>query len=182
MKETLTPAEIEEARNAILAKCVLVGDCWLWTGAKNSSGYGVARIGGSVHTVSRFMLHCATGKPMSTRLEACHKDGICPYKTCCNPRHLFWASKSDNAKARQRRAKAQLAVFQFWESFAWVDGVFQVGNSEAQINRCIKGIEKHRSEQCSTPFEEYLGQGTDENPFVLLADTHAATVAAIPSI
>lgn len=98
----LTPEEKDRIRQEIVDNCDLMGDCWIWRGAKTSSGYGIKYIQGRMRTVSRFMLAYSTRESLDTRQDACHKHNQCPYRACCNPQHLFWGSHAVNSKDRER--------------------------------------------------------------------------------
>jgi hypothetical protein len=95
----LTPQEKDEIRAQIVADCDLIGDCWVYR-HPNNSGYGMKRIGGHIMTVSRFMLAYESRESLSIKKDACHQS-FCPYRSCCNPRHLFWGSHAENCAARE---------------------------------------------------------------------------------
>lgn len=98
-------------------------DCWLYP-KKNGSAYGMKSIGGKTYTVSRIMLAIHTGESFDVKADACHHHDICPYPNCCNPSHLFWDSRSNNCVEREARKKEDMRLFKFWETHAWVNGVF----------------------------------------------------------
>ena len=66
-------------------------DCWNWTGAQRR-GYGNIKISGVSHSSNRVALEVFTGKPLGDML-ALH---TCDNKLCCNPKHLYAGSASDN--------------------------------------------------------------------------------------
>ena len=101
--EPLSLADKERIRQEIVDKCILVADCWLYP-VTNSAGYGIKRIGGKAQTVSRFMQAYHTRESMNVKQDACHI-GDCPYRNCCNPKHLEWGSHSTNAKHREAEAR-----------------------------------------------------------------------------
>ena len=87
-----TPIEVKLARRLDTS-----GDCWLWTGAEGTSGYGnlnESGRGGKTRGAHDVALELATGELANGRL-ALHS---CDVKLCCRPAHLRWGTKSDNAK------------------------------------------------------------------------------------
>jgi hypothetical protein len=99
----LTIEDKERIRQEIVDSCDLVADCWVYRGT-NSAGYGVKRIAGKIITVSRFMLAYSTRESLNYADAACHVRE-CPYRACCNPKHLFWGSHTENAEQREGDAR-----------------------------------------------------------------------------
>jgi hypothetical protein len=92
------------------------GECWLWTGAINPTGYGALGRGvnSGAHRVS-WQLHYGEIPP---GMEVCHR---CDVRSCVRPDHLFLGPHADNAadmvrKGRQaqgeRAARAKLTCEQ----------------------------------------------------------------------
>jgi hypothetical protein len=80
-------------------------DCWLWTGALSSDGYGRFNVGGRNLTASRLAYELTYGT-LPSNIMACHK---CDNPPCCNPNHLFPGSNSENQRdmvAKNRGNKA----------------------------------------------------------------------------
>lgn len=78
--------------------------CWLWTGDRTSSGYGIVTTKkGGRHRTGAHRISCelATGD-LGDKL-ALHK---CDNKLCVNPDHLYVGTKSDNS--RDAYARGQL--------------------------------------------------------------------------
>lgn len=81
--------------------------CWLWTGARISTGYGLIRIDGSGRLVHRVAWELHTGQPVPLKLCVLHK---CDTPLCVNPDHLFVGSRADNVHdmdAKGRRVNNQ---------------------------------------------------------------------------
>jgi hypothetical protein len=91
----------------ILSECTLVADCWLYPHT-NAEGYGTKTIARATRNVSRFTLCYVTRESIDrpSDIAACHDTRVCPYRNCCNPRHLFWGTYSDNSKMREADARA----------------------------------------------------------------------------
>lgn len=80
------------------------GDCWEWTAAKDTGGYGQFRFNGKnvkAHRVSFFLAH-------GTMPNVCRH--TCDNPSCVNPEHLLDGSHADNindAHTRNRRPGVQ---------------------------------------------------------------------------
>ena len=73
--------------------------CWLWTGCRNSKGYGTFWNGEKVtgaHRVSWAM----TNGPIPESLHVLHH---CDISGCVNPEHLYLGTNSDNVRDKMLR-------------------------------------------------------------------------------
>lgn len=80
-------------------------ECWPWMGGTNGVGYGVLRIHKKMRLATHVSLEVAGRPRPSEEHQACHH---CDNPPCTNPVHLFWGTRSDNARdclAKGRRPK-----------------------------------------------------------------------------
>jgi hypothetical protein len=79
---------------------ILDSECWQWTGALNSKGYGSVGAGGRNNQVSthRYVLLATTEIP-----DGMQVDHLCRNKACCNPSHLEIVTQAVNMQRAMRR-------------------------------------------------------------------------------
>lgn len=67
-------------------------DCIIWP-FKTYLGYGAIRLNGKLLRAHRHICECAHGLPLQKKIDAAHKCGV---RKCMNPRHIRWATRSEN--------------------------------------------------------------------------------------
>ncbi len=70
-----------------------LGRCWEWTGAVNTNGYGVIKVGGRLELAHRVALSLALGRPIAPGTWALH---ACDNRRCARPRHLREGAPAEN--------------------------------------------------------------------------------------
>ena len=82
--------------NWLNANAGYAGDeCLFWPFGKKEDGRGCVRFRGRTYVASRVMCTIAHGEPRDQSMEAAHSCGN-GHLSCCNPRHLRWATKAEN--------------------------------------------------------------------------------------
>jgi hypothetical protein len=72
--------------------------CWLWSGASVRSGYGAIKRGAKTVNAHRLAYELEHG-PIPDGACVCHR---CNVTLCCNPAHLYLATRADNIRDAQR--------------------------------------------------------------------------------
>lgn len=76
--------------------------CRRWTGAHNSDGYGVVRVGRALQLAHRAMWEAATGQPIPKGRVVCH---ACDVRDCCNYAHLWLGTAQQNIADAARKGR-----------------------------------------------------------------------------
>jgi len=102
-------------------------DCWNWTGALQSKGYGILRVDDKRISAHRFSWILSNGN-IPNKLLVLHK---CDNKRCINPNHLYIGTQIDNMRDRAIRNPVPS------ESFG--SGKTKLSHSDILSIRSIKG-------------------------------------------
>ena len=71
-------------------------DCIIWPFSIKPNGYGQLLFEGKQSRAHRVALTLAKGPPPSSKHLATHLAVVCHNRLCCNPRHLSWATPTQN--------------------------------------------------------------------------------------
>ena len=93
-----------------------VGECWIWTGAVSSHGYG--SIWGGRDVGNRVVTHVALELAGYPRPELSrHALHRCDTPLCVNPSHLWWGTHAENMADMKAKGRLDIRGFEkFWKS------------------------------------------------------------------
>jgi len=77
----------------------VAGDCWLWTGSRDSHGYGHFKRDGRIVRAHRWFYENLVGD-IGADLTIDH---LCRVKLCVNPDHLEPVTRGENIRRGQKR-------------------------------------------------------------------------------
>jgi len=97
----MTVVSAEERFQAKVDRSGGPDSCWLWTGARILSGYGVLMVDGRRRYAHRFAYELAHG-PIPAGLFVCHR---CDNPKCVNHAHLYAGSHADNMRDKVSRGR-----------------------------------------------------------------------------
>jgi hypothetical protein len=78
-------------------------ECWLWTGCKSPFGYGCFNVNNRMRIASRIAWELTHGK-IPKGLCVLHH---CDVPACCNPKHLFLGTRTDNSNDKIKKGRAR---------------------------------------------------------------------------
>lgn len=78
--------------------------CWPWTGSKKEKGYGQVSRNNRQQRVHRVAYEFHNG-PIPAGLFVCHS---CDNPPCCNPKHLWLGSASDNSADMRNKGRSKM--------------------------------------------------------------------------
>lgn len=95
---------IQDLEKKLFTKRVidLKTQCWLWTGMKQLSGYGILKMANRKYRVHRVSAMLYKQFDINNSLLVCHH---CDVRLCFNPEHLFIGTHLDNHQDRDRKGR-----------------------------------------------------------------------------
>jgi hypothetical protein len=86
------------------AKVAIAGpaECWEWTAALHTKGYGWFSLDGRPRAAHRLALEAALRRQLAEGMMACH---TCDNRKCVNPAHLYEGTALDNARDLTARSR-----------------------------------------------------------------------------
>lgn len=126
-------------------------DCLIWPYGGGVNGYGCVTKEGKKYYAHRLVCELSHGKPPTSKHEAAHYCGV---KYCVNPRHIRWATGSENSAdkimhGRSNRGEKQghsrleasdvLSICDLARHHKYSDVARQFGISESTVYAIIYG-------------------------------------------
>lgn len=95
----MSPEFVKDAETALKRHTIYEDNCWIFIGTNNSHGYGQIRVWKKLYSVHRLSAELYLNLDTSnTNINVCHKDDVCKYKACWNPKHLYIGTQKDNIR------------------------------------------------------------------------------------
>lgn len=143
---------------AIAARTQRSGDCLIWTGSRDGTGYGQLRINDRLVKAHRYTWERANG-PIP---DGMHVDHTCWNKACCTVEHLRLATHGENMRyqkgARRDNRSGYRGVYKkrnTWTARATKDGVTKSKGGFTSPEEAAGTARKFRAEL----FGEFAGRG-----------------------
>lgn len=108
------------------------GDCWVWTAAVNSKGYGIFSVDGSGRLAHRISYERGMG-PIPEGLQIDH---LCRNKLCVRPAHLEPVTNEENSRRR-------------WETYTVCGKGHELTPDNVRIHRRTNGPETKECRTCT---------------------------------
>jgi hypothetical protein len=87
---------LDEFRQRFIDRREWEGDCLLWTGTKDSGGYGSVSVLGKTMLAHRAAYWMETGQRPPARASGMEIDHLCRNRGCVNPDHLELVTRHEN--------------------------------------------------------------------------------------
>jgi HNH endonuclease len=156
---------LDEIKQRILARCEwregpLETPCLVWTGARDSGGYGRLRFNNNRHFVHRLLYSIEKGE-IPEGLQICHH---CDNRPCCNVDHLFRGTSGDNQidacrKGRHPSAtltEAEVSLIKYFLKNGWTCA--ELGRRYGVDRRTISKIKTGECWRHTRPFQPIEGE------------------------
>jgi hypothetical protein len=131
-----------------------VHECWEWTGAIGSTGYGNFHVNGKYISGPRYSYILHYGK-IKYKEWVLHK---CDNRKCVNPDHLFLGTQQDNTNDMVSKNRQQLGITH-WNVLLNNDIVIEIRNLRKNLNMKYKEISKYIYNKYKLEIqEENIGQ------------------------